>query len=94
MKDSRELPYTDDPPFQQNANAGNRLVGYYDEDSPYYGYYDDLETTPEAERASYERKLDELDEKSQHKLIQALMNADVNNAMWSAHGLKDVEDKQ
>ncbi len=93
MKDSRELPYTDDPPFQQNANAGNRLVGYYDEDSPYYGYYDDLETTPEAERASYERKLDELDEKSQHKLIQALMNADVNNAMWSAHGLKDVEDK-
>ena len=89
MKDKRELPYTDEPvPFQQNANAQNRLVGYYDEDSPYYGYYDDMETTPEAERASYERELDELDEKSQHKLIQALMNADVNNAMWSAHGIK------
>lgn len=88
MKDNRELPYTDDPvPFQQNANAGNRLVGYYDEDSPYYGYYDDMETTPEAERASYERELDGLDEKSQRKLIQELMNADVNNAMWSAHGI-------
>jgi hypothetical protein len=86
-KDNRELPYTQDPPFQGVADGANRLVGYYDEDSPYYGYYDDLETTPEAEQADYERRLDEYDEESQRKLIQDLMNADVNNAMWAAHGI-------
>ena len=86
-KDNRELPYTQDPPFQSAADSQNYLVGYYDEDSPYYGYYDDLETTPEAERADYESKLDEYDEETQRQLIQDLMNADVNNAIWSAHGI-------
>lgn len=83
LQDDREKNFLDN--FKEATEEQNMYQNYYDDDSEFAGYYDDMTRTQEEMRQEAMDRLDDEDRRSAGRVIDRIKDRDINNAIVAAH---------
>ena len=83
LQDDREKNFLDN--FKEATEEQNMYQNYYDDDSEFAGYYDDMTRTQEEMRQEAMDRLDDEDRSSAGRVIDRIKDRDINNAIVAAH---------